>query len=166
MEFWKHCCLVPNAPEGTKFHTVSCAILSLPVKVKLPLSFLRFLCLWQGLALVFAPCSSRAPQDDPHAQKPQTGQSPARPQHTVSSPHDWTHINTRSRSDGKKREKLAGILFLFEARGRVSDFAKTIHFNMLGFLSKSKMKQTKQTLEESIYFPLLLTISPPDIRSI
>lgn len=121
----KHCCVVPNAPEGIKFHTVSCAILSLHVKVNLPLSFLRFLCLWQGLTLLFAPCSSRAPQDDPHAQKPQTGQSPAHPQHTVSSPHDWTHINTRSRSDGKqkKTEKLAGILFLFEAGGRVSDFA-------------------------------------------
>lgn len=112
----KHCCVVPNAPEGIKFHTVSCAILSLHVKVKLPLSFLRFLCLWQGLTLLFAPCSSRAPQDDPHAQKPQTGQSPAHPQHTVSSPHDWTHINTRSRSDRKQKKQKSWQEYCFYLR--------------------------------------------------
>lgn len=173
--------LFPNAPARHKVsHRVRCYPL-LPVKVKLPLSFLRF----------FAPVAGswsfvRAPAPPAHHKTTrmhgglrQVGHKqppPHHSQHTVSSPHDWTHINTWDCDQTEK--KLAEILFfLFEAGGRVLDFvrkAETIHFNVLGLVflfgfflfSKSKKKQTKQTLEESIYFPLLLTHLAPDIRSI
>lgn len=152
-----------------KFHAVSCALPSLPVKVKLPLSFLRFLCLRQGLALLFAP----APPVHHKTTRVHTSLrqvSHQRTPNTQSAVHMIGHTSTPVRDQKGKKEKLAGILFLFVAG--VSDFAfelsqaKTIHFNTLGFLSKSKMKQAKQTLDESIYFPLLLTTPPPDIRSI
>lgn len=176
--------LFPNAPARHKVsHRVLCYPL-LPVKVKLPLSFLRF----------FAPVAGswsfvRAPAPPAHHKTTRmhgslrqvghqhTPPPPPPPLSTHSQQSTWldAHQHMRLRSDGKEAGR--DIVFLFEAGGRVLDFvrkAERIHFNVLGFLffvfcflfSMSKEKQTKQTWEESIYFPLLLTHLAPDIRSI
>lgn len=121
-ELLKHSGDVPNALEGIKFYAVSCAILSLPVKVKLPLSFLRFLSLRQGLALLFAP----APPVHRETTRVHTSLRQVSHQHTPntqSAVHMIGHTSTPARDQKGKKGKLAGILFLFEAGGRVSDFA-------------------------------------------
>lgn len=164
--------LFPKAPARHEVsHRVLCYPL-LPVKVKLPLSFLRF----------FAPVAGswsfvRAPAPPAHHKTTrmhgslrQVGHqhTPHHPQHTVSSPHDWTHINTWDCDQMEKKLAEIFFFFLFEAGGRVLDFAtkaETIHFNVLGFLGfffNVKEKADKTDIRRKYLLPFAL--DPPRPR--